>query len=82
MKVRLIKLSKNPGGLRTPEVEGECTFLPYLGGNFFMTAPGLEVGTRVICTSTIMDVVQHKSEAAILFSTRNSEYRLELLDAP
>jgi hypothetical protein len=78
MKVKLEKLSKNEGGLRTSVVEGECDYLPYVGKRFLMRAPPLESGDlRIISTSLVQDVYGEGSD--VHFNTENSHYRLSFL---
>lgn len=78
MKVKLEKMSKNEGGLRTNSVEGDCDYLPAVGHNFTMSAPPLESGDiRIVSTSIVQEVYNEGCD--IHFNTLNSHYCLTLL---
>lgn len=83
MKVKLTKISRPEGldgGLRTPDVVGNCTSLPAIGSCFEMTAAPLESGSaRFVNTSEVMEL--SKDGNIYTLKTRSgSVYTVEVLD--
>lgn len=80
MKVRLIKVS-GAKQLRTNEVIGESVGLPVKGLPFVMTSESLTPGaTMRLVTTTEVTELTRLSEKSFEFNTRNSIYRVEVLE--
>ena len=77
--VKLTKLCSNHDHVRTPEIVGECGYLPIKGRIFTMVAPPLDKtkAVRFLHTTIVQDVI-HDGET-YMFHTRNSTYRLDVL---
>lgn len=77
-KVKLTKIRSNHSNLRTDTVEGETQKLPVLGEIFQMVGEGLSFGSRMIWTTEVKNIEQ--IENIYQFNTRNSTYKLEVLE--
>ncbi len=79
-KVKLTKLCSNHNHIRTPIIEGECVFLPIIGRIFTMVAPPLDKTkvVRYLHTTRVVDIVN--AGTACMFHTRNSVYRLDIIE--
>jgi len=82
MRVRLVRLSSTHNKLRTDKIEGECLELPEVGRSFIMTAPPLDpkAQQREIWTTPVQSVGWLPSRTKAVFQTKNSRYRLEMMD--
>jgi len=74
----LTKLCSNHNNVRTPIVEGECTYLPIKGRIFTMVAPPLDGAkmVRFLHTTVVQDCIN--DGITYMFHTRNSTYRLDI----
>lgn len=83
MKVILRQVQREDieGGLRTPEVVGECKKLPTVREPFIMTADPLTFGTlRYIETSRVKSLTRYVEEDRIVFRTENgTRYEIQVL---
>lgn len=78
MKVKLEKVSKNEGNLRTSTIDGFCDYLPKVGERFLMTAPPLESEDLRVVQTSIVQAVGCERDSHIEFITEFSDYCLTL----
>jgi len=79
MKAKLTRIKSTHNNLRTDEVIGETDDLPIVGESFSMSGEGIEFGTRLIFTTPVKNL-EKIGEKIYIFSTKNSEYKLEFLE--
>jgi len=80
-RVRLTRV-ENGSALRTSEVEGTTSALPAVGKPFLMFGEPLDptVGNvRMVETSPVKSI-ENVNRRALQFTTRNSTYRLDILE--
>ena len=80
-RVRLTRVA-NGSALRTSDVDGVAGDLPEVGSSFVMFAKSLdpELDMRVVSTSEVRSV-EELGPGVSQFTTLNSTYRLEVLEA-
>ena len=80
--LKQVKRENLEGGLRTPDVIGECQKLPTVREPFVMTADPLVSGTlRYIETSRVRSLTAYVKEKRISFLTENgTRYELQVLE--
>jgi hypothetical protein len=79
-KVKLTKIQSAHDNVRTKVIVGDTNFLPELHHHFLMYAEPLEekeANVRIIRTTPVTSI--QKADGKYKFTTRNSEYELELL---
>lgn len=82
-KVKLTRVASSHRNLRTDFVVGECFNLPRVGSCFFMWGPPLDptAGSERQVETTPVKTVTGLFNGATRFTTQNSTYDLEILDA-
>jgi hypothetical protein len=80
MKVKLTRISSNHRNLRTDEIIGTADRPPTVGQRFFMTAPPLATPGGIRWLETTPVQVCERIGAEFDFHTRNSHYRLLILE--
>lgn len=82
LKVKLIKVESNHDNVRTDEMLGMSGFIPEVGYGFQIIGEALvaDYNCRVIQTTKISEVDFDKETRTFTFKTKNSTYRLEILD--
>lgn len=80
MKAKLIKIKSSHANLRTNEIKGDIDNLPTVGESFYISGKGIEFGTRIITTTSVKNL-EKIDDKTFKFNTKNSEYRLEILES-
>lgn len=75
-------MKSNHQRLRSNVIEGQCTHVPQEGDSFFLFAVPLESGSfRLVNTSPVLLLSYDEKTRTFMFTTKNSEYFLEVLEA-
>jgi len=81
VKVKLVRLESNHNNLRSSVILGECDDLPKVGHVFQMEGPPFDPngGRRYVTTTPVTESSSLPNVSKIVFKTKNSKYRLEVL---